>query len=74
MGSPIPGLTSVPLLQDDDLRNNTGYYAEWMPYQLGQAKAAQPAPAFETKTYTDGTTVTGPGPFPDQSPSEQAVS
>ena len=30
----------VPLLQDDDLPPETGYYAEWMPYQKeAQAKA-----------------------------------
>lgn len=29
--------TSVPLLQDDDPAPEGGYYAEWMPYQKGQA-------------------------------------
>lgn len=29
--------TSVTLLQDDDVGNEGGYYAEWMPYQKGQA-------------------------------------
>lgn len=33
-------LTSVPLLQDDDARPALGYFAEWMPYQVGQAKKA----------------------------------
>ena len=28
-------------------------------------------PAHETKTYPDGTTVTGPGPLPDLSPAQQ---
>lgn len=32
-------LTSVQLLQDDDARPAAGYFAEWMPYQVGQAKA-----------------------------------
>lgn len=48
-------LTSVKLLQDDDqpargpaAEDGTpgpilGGYAEWMPYQVGQAKATQPA-------------------------------
>ena len=30
--------TSVTLLQDDDPVPATGYYAKWMPYQVGQAK------------------------------------
>jgi len=29
--------TSVQLLQDDDARPVDGYFAEWMPYQVGQA-------------------------------------
>jgi hypothetical protein len=29
--------TSVPLLQDDEPAPEVGYYAEWMPYQKGQA-------------------------------------
>mgnify|MGYP001100203627 CR=1 FL=1 len=29
--------TSVPLIQDGDPKPSTGYYCEWMPYQLGQA-------------------------------------
>jgi hypothetical protein len=29
--------TSVTLLQDDDPAPETGCYAEWMPYQKGQA-------------------------------------
>lgn len=32
--------TSVPLLQDDDPVPTVGAYATWMPYQVGQAKAA----------------------------------
>lgn len=31
------GATSVTLLQDDDVPSELGYYAEWMPYQVGQA-------------------------------------
>ena len=30
--------TSVTLLQDDDPIPMGGYYAQWMPYQVGQAK------------------------------------
>lgn len=32
---------------------------------------ANPAPAVETKTFTDGSTATGVAPLPDQSPSQQ---
>ena len=39
------GKTSVTLLQDDDRAPPHGYFAEWMPYQIGQAaKHTQPAP------------------------------
>jgi hypothetical protein len=30
--------TSVTLLQDDDLKPETGYFASWMPYQNIRAK------------------------------------
>src|SRR4029079_5869109 len=30
-------MTSGPLLQDDDEKPAGGYFAEWMPYQVGQA-------------------------------------
>ena len=29
---------SVPLMQEGDTPPQFGFYAEWMPYQLGQAK------------------------------------
>ncbi len=32
---------SVILLQDDDVPPAHGYYAMWMPYQVGQAKSGQ---------------------------------
>jgi RyR domain len=32
---------SVRLLQEGDARDSDGYYAEWMPYQVGQAKKAE---------------------------------
>jgi hypothetical protein len=32
------GKTSVALLQDDDPKSPHGYFCEWMPYQVGQAK------------------------------------
>lgn len=35
--------TSVTLLQDDDLKPETGYFASWMPYQKGQAAKAEAA-------------------------------
>lgn len=36
-GVSIGGQCSVPLLQDDDAKPETGYFASWMPYQKGQA-------------------------------------
>jgi len=35
--------TSVKLLQDEDKPNPGEIYCEWMPYQVGQAKAAAAA-------------------------------
>lgn len=35
--------TSVTLLQDDDPKPELGYFCSWMPYQVGQAKAAASA-------------------------------
>lgn len=32
-------MEQVQLVQEGDLRPSTGYYAEWMPFQVGQAKA-----------------------------------
>jgi hypothetical protein len=32
--------TSVQLLQDEDVGNEGGYFAQWMPYQKGQSPAA----------------------------------
>lgn len=41
-GVPHPK-TSVPLIQEDGVaKPEFGYYAEWMPYQIGQAKAHAP--------------------------------
>jgi len=37
-GVPLGGMTSVPLLQDDDTKPEGGYFASWMPYQVDQAK------------------------------------
>lgn len=34
---------SVCLVQDDDAIPQAGYYAQWMPYQVGQAKQNQAA-------------------------------
>jgi len=61
--------TSVPLLQDDDELAPSSAYAEWMPYQLEQARKA----ATETKVYADGTSATGTAPLPDQSPAQQGA-
>jgi hypothetical protein len=42
------GKTSVLLLQDDAIAPEGGYYAEWMPFQKGQAaKHEAPAPVTE---------------------------
>lgn len=30
--------TSVPLIQEGEPKRSDGFYCEWMPYQLGQAK------------------------------------
>jgi hypothetical protein len=34
---------SVRLLQDDDVPSEGGYFAQWMPYQKGQAAKAEAA-------------------------------
>lgn len=39
------GIQNVPLLQDDDPTPNGGFYAEWMPYQKGQAAKTEAAEA-----------------------------
>jgi hypothetical protein len=39
-GMPTPR-TSVELLQDDDPKPEGGRFCSWMPYQIGQAKAAE---------------------------------
>ena len=57
-------LKNVTLLQGDENYRPPGAYCEWMPYQVGQAKAQ----AIETKTYPDGATATGAAPLPDQPP------
>lgn len=33
--------TSVQLVQDDDAANQNGHFAQWMPYQVTQAKKAE---------------------------------
>lgn len=43
-GKQYPKL-SVALLQEDDVPPTTGGYAEWMPYQVGQAKKEADKPA-----------------------------
>ncbi len=43
-GKPVAA-TSVALLQDDDPVPQNGHYAQWMPYQVGQAKAVEPKTA-----------------------------
>lgn len=34
----VRSLTSVPLVQQGDPKPEAGGYAEWMPYQIGQAR------------------------------------
>jgi hypothetical protein len=46
-GTPLSA-TSVTLLQDDDVPNDGGYFAQWMPYQKGQAAKADAAQSTET--------------------------
>jgi hypothetical protein len=61
---------SVTFVQPGDPSDTLGVdqpYAEWMPYQVSQAKAV------ETKTYADGTTVAGFAPLPDASPTSGHV-
>lgn len=36
-GNPAGGHSQVVLLQDDDAKPEDGYFASWMPYQIGQA-------------------------------------
>jgi hypothetical protein len=38
--------TSVPLIQDGDTAPEGSAYAEWMPYQVGQAKAQSALPGY----------------------------
>lgn len=40
--------TSVPLVQDGEAKPENGYYAEWMPYQKGQAAKAEKLAADST--------------------------
>lgn len=63
-------VSSAELLQpgDDPALLSGSAHAEWMPYQVGQAKAAADVGTVGTKTYPDGTTATGTLPLPEQSP------
>lgn len=62
--------TSVTMLHDDEqAANSDSAFCMWMPFQKGQAKAQS-----ESKTYSDGTKVTGPGPLPALSPTQQDAS
>lgn len=63
---------SVILVQPGDAAPQ-GSHATWMPFQVGQAQAAAVHAEIATKAYADGTTATGPGPLPDQSPAEQGA-
>ena len=37
--------SSITLLQDGDQKPENGHYCSWMPYQVGQAKAAAEVPS-----------------------------
>jgi len=39
----VHNLTSVPLRQEGDPESAFGWWCEWMPYQVGQAKKHEPA-------------------------------
>lgn len=34
-------ITSVPLIQENEPKPDGGFFCEWMPYQIGQAKKEQ---------------------------------
>ena len=45
-GAHFGAATAVPLLQDDDeVPLRRGYFAQWMPYQMGQAAKTEQAEA-----------------------------
>ena len=50
-GAPFAA-TSMQLLQDDETPTNPNYYAEWMPYQKGQAAKTE---ALEAQLNVPGT-------------------
>lgn len=43
---------SVPLIQDDDLKSEAGFYCEWMPYQKGQAAKTEATEALLGKAHS----------------------
>jgi hypothetical protein len=51
-GAPFAA-TSMQLLQDDDVPQNFNYFAEWMPYQKGQAAKTEALEA-QIKEVTQG--------------------
>ena len=57
------GITSVQLLQDDDVApvlTGSSFYCEWMPYQKGQAAKAE---ELESKLKADHVASVKPDPF-----------
>lgn len=69
-------VTSVVMRQPGDDDTPDGMYCEWMPFQVGQAKAVEPVvsqPVVETRQYRDGSSATGTAPLPGQSPREQDI-
>jgi hypothetical protein len=38
------GVTSVPLVQPEDVNTCVGFYCTWMPFQVGQAQRHEPQP------------------------------
>lgn len=60
----------VPLRQAGQRTPDARVWLEWMPYQVGQAKAPH-GRAEWAKAYGDGTAATGPAPLPELSPDKQ---
>lgn len=46
---------NVKLLQEGDRAPSMGRYAQWMPYQIGQAKKEEPLTGFGSAGFTHGT-------------------
>lgn len=65
-----PHTAVVPLRQAGQCKPVAREWAEWMPYQQGQAKKDAPV---ETKVYSDGAQAAGVATLPALSPAQQAA-